>query len=161
MQVPGTLVVAGDFNSAVTLNIARQRAADLGIAGLDAADLSAPAAQARLGEALTADVRAQPGLFNFEVVTAGARSAADGRTYYDLEFRISTCRGEIVEGAQGRVRCVGFDDSTIPTPVKRVFQTSTIASDGYVYTAAAGAYDKKWDGVEGELAAAVRSFRVA
>ena len=103
MQVPGTLVVAGDFNRAVTLNISRQKLSEYG--------LQPTSTPGQLSEAIAADIQKQPGLFNFETVTSETRVGADGRTYCDLEFKLQTCKGEIVEGRRGVMRCAASERS--------------------------------------------------
>ena len=96
MAVPGTLCVCGDFTRAITLNVSRQKAAEFG--------LSAGATSQALADALLASVAKQPGLFNFETIAAGLRQGGDGRTYADLEFRLESCKGDIVEGRGGALR---------------------------------------------------------
>jgi hypothetical protein len=103
MQVPGTLLVAGDFNNGATLSIARSRLSDYGVADLKPGDLASADAQQRLLEGLTAQIATQAMLFRYEVLRS---SFPEGGRFLDLEFTVALCRGEVIEGSRGRRRCV-------------------------------------------------------
>lgn len=105
MQVPGTLVVAGDFNRAITLNISRNKLSAYNATGLRPDNMSTAAAQARLLEGVIADITAQANLYSMEVLASEFRQDASGDWYMDLDFEVSLCKGEIVEGIKGRRRC--------------------------------------------------------
>lgn len=55
---------------------------------------------------------------------------------------------------------MGPDDVTVPTSVKHVFQTATLGSDGYVYTATGGAYEKNWAEFAKSLTASAQSLQM-
>jgi hypothetical protein len=105
MQVPGILVVAGDFNHAITLNISRNKLSTYNATGLRPGDMSMKEAQATLLEGAIADITAQANLYSMEVLASGFRQGASGDWYMDLEFEVSLCKGEIIEGIKGRRRC--------------------------------------------------------
>ena len=105
MKVPGSLLVVGDFNNAVTMNVSRAKLSEFGVPNLKPADLEAPEAQERFISAILDQLALQTGLFSLQVVQSVCRKGQDGRWYVDLEFENSVCRGDIVEGAGGRRRC--------------------------------------------------------
>ena len=102
MQVPGSLVVAGDFNNGATLSVARSRLSDYGLPDLKPGDLANKDTQRKLLEGLTAQVAGQPNLYKFEILKS---SFPDGGAFCDLEFTVALCRGEVIEGSRGRRRC--------------------------------------------------------
>jgi hypothetical protein len=104
MQVPGTLVVCGDFNNAATISVARSKLSDYGVGDLTPGELRGPEAQRRLLEGVRAQVASQPGLYRFDVLSADFPEAPGGSCYFDMEFVVSLCRGEIIEGLGGRKR---------------------------------------------------------
>lgn len=104
MKVPGSLLVLGDLNNAITVSVSRVRLADYKLLDLKPEDLTASDAQAKLTSALLDQLAAEKGLFSLNVLDTQPRTGPDGRVYVDLEFESSFCKGDIVEGARGRRR---------------------------------------------------------
>jgi hypothetical protein len=103
MQVPGTLVVAGDFNTAVTVNVSRASLSDFELPNLTRSATASPERRSDLLEGVLGQLKRQPGVFEFEVLRAGEEER-EGVWYVDLEFELSMCRGEIMEGLKGKRR---------------------------------------------------------
>ena len=103
--MPGILVTAGDFNRAITLNVSRlPRLADANPAAVTPAAAQGDAFRAQLQAAIVKQLASQPGVFDFDVLATAERQAG-GEFYMDVEYEVSTCRGEIIEGLRGRKRC--------------------------------------------------------
>jgi hypothetical protein len=103
MQVPGTLLVAGDFNTASTINISRASTSDFNLPKLMRSATASPETRAMLLDGVIARLKRQPAVFEFEVLCSDARQH-EGVWYIDLEFEVSMCRGEIIEGLKGKRR---------------------------------------------------------
>lgn len=106
-QVPGTLVVAGDFNRAITLNVSRMRLADPDLTALSPAETQGAGFRQQLRDGIIKQLASQPGVFDFDVLAAAEREE-ESAVYVDLEYEVSTCRGDIIEGLRGRRRCARF-----------------------------------------------------
>ena len=105
MQVPGTLVVTGDFNNAATISIARAKLSDFGVDELTSRDLNSTDAQERLLKGVTQQIRSQPQLYGFDIISKDFPDGPGVFKFFDMEFTVSLCRGEIIEGLGGRKRC--------------------------------------------------------
>jgi hypothetical protein len=95
MGVSGTLVVAGDFNNAISLTITRRRLLELNLQGFKAADMATRAGQDRLQQALIDDIIKQPQLFQFSLEGQSVRKDKAGHAYCDAEFLVAMCRGTV------------------------------------------------------------------
>jgi hypothetical protein len=109
MQVPGTLAIVGDFKNAVTVNASRASLLDFNLPKLTRSATASPEQRSDLLEGVLGQLKRQPGVFEFEVLRTGEEER-EGVWYVDLEFEVSMCRGEIIEGLKGRRRC----DSSLP-----------------------------------------------
>eukprot|EP00892_Ulva_mutabilis_P012419 jgi/Ulvmu1/954/UM102_0037.1 len=162
MKVPGVLVVAGDFPNNITLNVSREKLSSLTLNDtFSQSQLSTADGRQKFLEGAIASKTGQDSMFEFAVLSSTFREEQDGRVYLELEFKESTCKGDVIEGLRGRRRCVDAFDNTISTPEKHAFQVATVGQDGYVYTATGGTLEPKFAAVADALKQAARTFRVA
>jgi hypothetical protein len=80
------------------------------------------------------------------------------RRYYDFEYEIEICKGEIQEGAGGVLRCYGGLGQEIPTQ-KRHHLARAVLSGGHLLTINAAAPVDKWAEVEDVMREIVDSYR--
>lgn len=107
MKALGILVVAGDFNNAVTLNVTRQQLSELKLPPkFNLAQLHTDEGRLQFQEGAEIGAATQANLFEFGLISSSMRVGGDGRAYCDLEFTDSICRSQIVEGLKGRRRYV-------------------------------------------------------
>lgn len=106
MKTLGILVVAGDFNNAVTLNVTRQQLSELQLpAQFSLEQLQTDEGRRRFQEGAEIAAATQANIFEFELLSSSMRAGENGRAYCDLEFTDSICRSQILEGIGGRRRC--------------------------------------------------------
>lgn len=105
-QVPGTLIVVGDFNNNYTLSVARSKLSDYGVPDLTPAGLQDAKQQQKLLQGVKGQVGSQRGIFNFDVLSSSFPDGPGGTKFFDMEFKIGLCRGETIEMSGGRKRCV-------------------------------------------------------
>lgn len=107
MKTLGILVVAGDFNSAVTLNISRQQLSELQLpANFSLEQLRTDAGRQQFQAGAEIGAATQANIFEFGLLFSSTRVNGNGRVFCDLEYNSSICRAEILEGIGGRRRCV-------------------------------------------------------
>jgi hypothetical protein len=185
-QTAGTLAFFGNFRTFDTVSVAVLTAAEeprlaalLG-GGPAAADASA------LAEALISEPRDAAGTFDFRLLAAGGRggappaaaaaggadaaaAAGSGRAaeaaavVVDVEYVVTSCRGEVSEGSGGRRRCQAPDGSDLPTVTRHALQTAVVLPGGgggpALLLARGSALEEHWPSVAAELTASVRSVR--
>jgi hypothetical protein len=106
MKTLGILVVAGDFNNAVTLNVSRQQLSELKLPSkFGLAQLRSDEGMQQFRAGAEAAAANQTSIFEFSLISSSMREAANGRVYCDLEYTDSTCRADIIEGKGGKRRC--------------------------------------------------------
>lgn len=125
MKVPGTLVVAGDFNNAVTLNISREKLSDLNLPqSFTRAQQQGDSGQQQFLAGAAYAAANQPNIFEFELMSSTVRTDAKGVVYCDLEYTDSICKGDVIEGLKGRRRCSSHAPEPRKAPVHRSIQCS-------------------------------------
>lgn len=106
MKVPGVLVVAGDFPNNITLNVSREKLSSLSLSEtFSQSQLNSVDGKQQFLEGAIACKAGQDTTFEFSVVSSAFRDEQDGRVYLELEFKESTCKGDVIEGLRGRRRC--------------------------------------------------------
>lgn len=105
MKTLGILVVAGDFNNAVTLNITRQQLSELQLPSqFNLSQVQTDEGRRQFQEGAETAAATQPNLFEFGLISSSMRIGEDGKAYCDLEFTDSICKSDILEGIGGRRR---------------------------------------------------------
>lgn len=95
----------------------------------------------------------------FELLSARSRTGAGGQQYWDFDYVLETCRGEIQEGKGGAMLCLGQSGQRVRTLVRHHL-TSATCKGGYVYIGDASANEEGWQGVLPSLQAMVESLEV-
>jgi hypothetical protein len=117
MKVPGTLVVAGDFINAVTLNVSREKLSDLGLPeSFSRAMLEGDNAEQEFRAGAEYAAANQQNIFEFALISSSIRKASNGVIYCDLEYTDSTCKGDVIEGLKGRRRSA-LSSSALHSPI--------------------------------------------
>ena len=109
MKVPGVLVVAGDFPNNITLNVSREKLSSLSLnQAFTQAQLSTADGRQQFLEGAITSRTGQDSMYEFSVLSSTFREEQDGRVYLELEFKESTCKGDVIEGLRGRKRYVSI-----------------------------------------------------
>jgi hypothetical protein len=78
-----------------------RRPGELGLQGFKVKDAGTREGQERLHQAVIDDITRQPQLFQFTLDSQSKRRDSAGTTYFESEFRVSLCKGEVIEGRKG------------------------------------------------------------
>lgn len=105
MKTLGILVVAGDFNNAVTINVIRQQLSELQLPGkFSLAELQTDEGMRKFQQGAEVGAATQANIFEFGILSSSIRVGQKNRLYCDLEYTNSICKSEILEGRGGRKR---------------------------------------------------------
>jgi hypothetical protein len=111
---------------------------------------------AAAGRALNVDApRADAATLRF----AELRSEGTPDGGYEFEFEVEACGGEVLEGAGGRVRCLGPGGAGELPTVTRHHVGRCVAAAGAIFTLTAAVPADRWPAAEAALRAVVGSLR--